>query len=317
MQAAYGKRGLVFKKTGRASMIIDANLKRLVQQALKEDIGPLDITTAAVIHKQKSGKFTIMAKQDCVICGMAIAELCFETVDSNTRFKPVVNEGMKISEGKAIAYVEGPVRGILSAERTALNFLCWLSGIATLANSFVEAVKGTKARILDTRKTIPTLRRLQKYAVKVGGGTNHRLGLYDQILIKDNHISSVLAQPSIVKDEKEAVKIALENVKRHAQKDVKVEIEVTSLTMLREALLHNPDIIMLDNMSINDIAEAVKIRDAHRIKIQDVGFKTLLEVSGNINLKNVRQVAETGVEMISIGSLTHSACSVDISLEPH
>jgi nicotinate-nucleotide pyrophosphorylase (carboxylating) len=297
-------------------MIIDAQLKKLIQQALKEDIGSMDITTTAIIHKQKIGRFTIMAKQDCVICGLSLTELAFEIVDSSIHFKPLVNDGMRVCQGKAIAYIEGPCRGILAAERTALNFLCWLSGISTLTSSFVEAVKGTKVKIMDTRKTIPTLRRLQKYAVKIGGGTNHRMGLYDQILIKDNHIGAAMAEPTIIKGEKEAIRYVLENAKKHAQKGVKIEIEVNSLDMLRVVLTYNPDIIMLDNMSTKDMAEAVKIRDAHRIKTQDVGFKALLEASGNINLNNVKETAQTGVDMISIGSLTHSAVSIDISLEP-
>ena len=169
-------------------MIIDAQLRRLMQQALKEDIGTRDITTNAIIHKSKKGKFVIIAKEECVICGLTLAELAFEIVDGTVRFKPVVNEGTKVLKGKAIAYVEGRCWSILAAERTALNFLSWLSGISTETNRFVEAVKGTKAQIMDTRKTIPTFRRLQKYAVRIGGGTNHRMGLYDQVLIKSNRL---------------------------------------------------------------------------------------------------------------------------------
>jgi nicotinate-nucleotide pyrophosphorylase (carboxylating) len=169
---------------------------------------------------------------------------------------------------------------------------------------------------MDTRKTIPTLRRLQKYAVKLGGGLNHRMGLYDQVLIKDNHLAAISCKPTIAKDETEAIKFALENAKRNAPKSRKIEIEVDCLDALKIALEHSPDVIMLDNMSIPQIKEAVKIRDAHRIKVGDVGFKVLLEVSGNVNLGNVREIAECGVDMISVGALTHSAPSVDISLEP-
>lgn len=297
-------------------MIIDAGLKLLIQKALKEDIGAGDITTTAVIAKSKKGKFVIIAKEECVVCGLNIAESVFETVDSTIRFKPTVNEGMKISEDKGIAYVEGSCLGILTAERTALNFLSCLSGISTLTNKFVEAVKGTKAKIFDTRKTIPGLRRLQKYAVRIGGGTNHRMGLYDQVLIKDNHLYSIMFEPTIAKRKKDAVGLALKNAKQNAPKNRKIEIEVTSLDMLRVALEYNPDIIMLDNISISDIKESVKIRDAHRIRIGDVGFKVLLEVSGGVNLENVRQIAECGVDMISVGALTHSAPAIDISLEP-
>jgi len=297
-------------------MIIDASIKKQIQQALKEDIGLGDITTTAAIHKDKKGDFIIIAKQDCVICGLTIAESVFETVDDTIRFKPLVNEGMKVTEQKVIAYIEGNCCSILSAERTALNFLCWLSGISTLTDYFVEAVKGTKAQIFDTRKTLPTFRRLQKYAVKIGGAANHRMGLYDQVLIKDNHIGAFLLKPTIAKDEKDAVRKVMENVKRCLPKGKKIEIEVSSLEMLKVALEYNPDIIMLDNMNINEIKEAVRIRDSYRIKIGDVGFKILLEVSGNVNLGNVKEIADCGVDMISIGALTHSAPSVDISLEP-
>ena len=297
-------------------MIIDAYTKKIIDQALKEDIGSGDITTATVVHKDKKGDYVLMAKQDCVICGLTICEAVFETVDDSTRFKPLVSDGTSVADGKALGYVEGSLRSILTAERTALNFLCWLSGISTLTNRFVEAVKGTKAHILDTRKTIPTLRRLQKYAVKAGGGTNHRMGLYDQVLIKDNHIASAMYPPASAKNDKEAVKYVMESAKKHATKNMKIEIEVQSLDMLKDALNYNPDIIMLDNMSVKNIEEAVRLRDAFRIKVGDVGFKVLLEVSGNVNLSNVRQIAETGVDMISIGALTHSAPSVDISLEP-
>ena len=296
-------------------MIIDSGLKRIIQQALREDIGPQDITTNAILQKSKKGKYVITAKEELVICGLSIAEVAFETVDESVRFKPLVNEGMAVEKSKAIAYVEGRCWPILAAERTALNFLCWLSGISTLTNKFVQAVKGTRSQIMDTRKTIPAQRRLQKYAVKIGGGTNHRMGLYDQVLIKDNHIASVLAEPSIAKTKKQAIKNIMEDAKRNTQKGKKIEIEIDKLDTLRTVLEYSPDIIMLDNMSIKDIKEAVRVRDAHRIKVGDVGFKVLLEASGNVSLKNVREIAECGIDRISIGALTHSAPAVDISLE--
>ena len=296
-------------------MIIDQGSKKIIQLALKEDIGPTDITSTSVLHRSKKGDFVLLAKQDCIVCGLVIAEAVFETVDSNVRFKPLVNDGDRVLGTKAIAYVEGNARSILTAERTALNFLSWLSGISTLTSVFVEEISSTKAKILDTRKTTPTLRRLEKYAVKIGGGYNHRVGLYDQVLIKDNHIAAIMAEPSIIKTESEAVKIALESAKQNAGKDKKIEIEVDSLDVLKIALDYNPDIIMLDNMSIEDIKEAVKIRDAHRISVGDVGFKVLLEVSGGVNIQKVASIAQAGVDRISIGALTHSAPAVDISLE--
>ena len=296
-------------------MIIDQGSKKIIQLALKEDIGPTDITSTSVLHRSKKGNFVLIAKQDCIVCGLVIAEAVFETVDSNVRFKPLVNDGDRVLGTKAIAYCSGNARSILTAERTALNFLSWLSGISTLTGVFVEEVNSTKAKILDTRKTTPTLRRLEKYAVKIGGGFNHRVGLYDQVLIKDNHIASIMAEPSIIKNEEEAIKFALESAKQNAGKDKKIEIEVDNLDALKVALDYNPDIIMLDNMSIEDIKEAVKIRDAHRISVGDVGFKVLLEVSGGVNIQTVASIAQTGVDRISIGVLTHSAPAVNISLE--
>jgi nicotinate-nucleotide pyrophosphorylase (carboxylating) len=296
-------------------MIIDAYIKNLIQQALKEDIGSRDITTSSIFHKSKNGEFVIIAKQEAVVCGLNIAEAVFDMLGPSTRFKPLVNEGIKVVQDKAVAYVEGPCWSVLSAERTALNFLCWLSGIATLTNKFVEAVQHTKAHIMDTRKTIPTMRRLQRYAVKIGKGVNHRMGLYDQVLIKDNHISLALSQPTIIRDKSEAVRDLLEKARLNAGKGKKIELEVDSMDMLNVALQLNPDIIMLDNMSIDNIRKSVEIRDAHRIKIGDVGFKVLLEASGNINLNNVKDIAECGVDRISIGALTHSAASADFSLE--
>ncbi|MFC1808130.1 carboxylating nicotinate-nucleotide diphosphorylase [Candidatus Omnitrophota bacterium] len=295
-------------------MIIDAYFKQLIYSALKEDIGSRDITTSAVVNKAKRGNYVIIAKQNCIICGLSLAEAIFETVDSGLRFKPLVSDGAQVSEGKTIAFVEGSCASILTAERTALNFLCWLSGISTLTDKFVGEVKDTKAKIMDTRKTIPTLRRLQKYAVKIGGGTNHRMGLYDQILIKDNHLGALGFEPGPITSLKDAVGISLDKARQHVQKRKKIEIEVDSLAMLSAALEKGPDIIMLDNMSIEDIEKSVKLRDQYRIKVGDVGFNVLLEVSGNVKLDNVKTIAQCGVDMISVGALTHSAPTADLSL---
>ena len=296
-------------------MIIDAYIKKIIQQALSEDIGTKDITTSSVLHKLKKGEFVIISRQESAICGLYITEAVFESVDSTVRFKPLVSEGTKVVKDKAVAYIEGACSSVLAAERTALNFLCWLSGISTLTNRFVELTKHTKAQIMDTRKTVPTLRRLQRYAVKIGGGVNHRMGLYDQVLIKDNHISLALSPPTVIKDKKEAISSLLEDAKLNAGKGRLIEIEVDLVEILETALKHNPDIIMLDNMSIEDIRKSVAIRDAYRIKIGDVGFKVLIEVSGNVNLGNVKEIAECGVDRISIGALTHSAPFADFSLE--
>jgi len=296
-------------------MIIDTNLRKMIQQALKEDIGAKDITTTSVLLKSKKGKFILTAMEDCVGCGLDIAEAVFEIVDAVVRFKPVVNDGMQVLDGKAIAYVEGPCWSILPAERTALNFLSWLSGISTLTSKYVEAVKDTRAKIFDTRKTTPGYRKLEKHAVRMGGGSNHRMGLYDQILVKDNHLLSLTLEPAMIKNQKDALISAIKSAKTNAPKGKRIEVEIDSLDMLKIALEHNPDIIMLDNMGVDKIREAVKIRDAYRVKVGDVGFKVMLEVSGNVGLNSVREIAECGVDMISVGALTHSAPAVDISLD--
>lgn len=296
-------------------MIIDVHIKKLIQRALKEDIGTRDITTNAILRKGKRGKFVVLAREESVISGLDIAEAVFEAVDTEVRFKPLVSDGMNVAKDKTIAYVDGRCWSVLAAERTALNFLCWLSGISSLTDRFVKAVKGTQAQIMDTRKTTPIFRRLQKYAVRMGGGVNHRMGLYDQILIKDNHIALTMTEPTAIKNKKDALKNVLKAIKERAGKDKKIEIEVDSLAMLKIALEYDPDIIMLDNMSIENMVQAVKIRDAYRMKAGDLGFKALLEASGRVSIDNVRSIAVTGVDRISIGALTHSAPSIDISLE--
>jgi nicotinate-nucleotide pyrophosphorylase (carboxylating) len=296
-------------------MLIDSYAKKLIELSLKEDIRSGDITSSLLLSKGKKAGFTIILRQDAVICGMAIAEACFETVDGSIRFKPLVMDGSHAVCGKALAYIEGNAISVLSAERTALNFLSWLSGISTLTDEFVRLVNHTKALIMDTRKTIPTLRKLQKYAVKAGGGTNHRMGLYDQVLIKDNHIALAFDKPVLMEQKKDIIRGLLKNAGQKALKNAKIEVEVDSLDILDVVLEAGPDIIMLDNMDIDSIAKAVTMRDSYRIKKGDVGFKSLIEVSGNVNLSNVRSIAECGVDRISIGALTHSPKAVDISLE--
>ncbi len=296
-------------------MIIKPKTKRIIEQALKEDIGAGDITTGSIIEKKQQGKFLILSNQPCVVCGMALAEACFGIVDKDVHFRPMVSDGAYVSKGKIVAHIEGRCYGVLIAERTALNFLGWLSGISTLTNKFVNAVKNYKAQIMDTRKTIPTLRYLQKHAVKIGGGKNHRMGLYDQILIKDNHLSIISNQLSVVSKKKIPVMVAIEKARKYEPKNKRIEIEVKNLGEFKKALSLDPDIIMLDNMKINDVKEAVCLRDVYRIKNEDIGFKTLLEVSGNVNLDNVAEIAQTGVDRISIGALTHSAPAIDFSLK--
>jgi len=267
--------------------------KGLIEQALKEDVGPGDVTTRAVIPPDVRGKGAILVKAHGVICGLQVAAEVFRAVDERISFRPRVREGEPVQPGDVVAEVEGPLRGILTAERTALNFLARLSGIATLTARFVDAVAPYRAVILDTRKTTPGWRVLEKYAVRCGGGRNHRMGLYDMVLIKDNHIAAC-----------GSISEAVRRV-RAAGVGVPVEVEVKNLDELREALKLGVDRILLDNFSVEDIAEAVKIAEG----------RVPLEASGGVTLDNVAAIAATGVDYISVGALTHSAPALDLSLE--
>ena len=267
--------------------------KGLIEQALREDVGPGDVTTRAVIPPGVRGKGAILVKAHGVICGLQVAAEVFRAVDERISFRPRVREGEPVQPGDVVAEVEGPLRGILTAERTALNFLARLSGIATLTARFVDAVAPYRAVILDTRKTTPGWRVLEKYAVRCGGGRNHRMGLYDMVLIKDNHIAAC-----------GSISEAVRRV-RAAGVGVPVEVEVKNLDELREALKLGVDRILLDNFSVEDIAEAVKIAEG----------RVPLEASGGVTLDNVAAIAATGVDYISVGALTHSAPALDLSLE--
>jgi nicotinate-nucleotide pyrophosphorylase (carboxylating) len=273
-------------------------VERIVKDALAEDLVSGDVTTDALIPSDLKGRASILVKKDGVLAGIDVAREVFRQVDRSLRFKALVKDGARVRKGKVVATVEGKVAGILRAERTALNFLQHLSGIATETARYVEAVSGTKAVITDTRKTIPGLRLLAKYAVRAGGGKNHRLNLGDGVLIKDNHLIALRAN-SVGLGE------AVEKARQHVPKNLKVEVEVESVPQAREALAAGADIIMLDNMKLEDMRKAVKL----------VKGKALLEASGGITLDNVRSVADTGVDLISIGALTHSAKALDISLE--
>ncbi len=273
---------------------------RLVTSALKEDIGRGDVTTRYCIPEDQMVKAVVVFKEGGIVCGMDAARLTFRLVDGAIKFKPLARDGDRVRAGKVVAKINGPARSVLTAERVTLNFLGHLSGIATLAAEYVKRARPYKVRIMDTRKTTPGLRYLEKYAVKVGGGHNHRMGLYDQVLIKDNHIK--------VKSSSENASVIQELVSRareRAPKGMKVEVEVQSLSTLREALKAKPDIIMLDNMSVAQMGQAVRV----------VGKRAKLEASGRVTLKNLRQIARTGVDMISVGELTHSVRSIDVALE--
>jgi nicotinate-nucleotide pyrophosphorylase (carboxylating) len=286
------------RKSGPMSPAERKQLRRVVSEALAEDVISIDITTEALVPPELEGKAVILVKRDGVLAGIDVAKEVFRQVDPSLQFKSVVNDGAKVGKGKVVATIEGKMASMLKAERTALNFLQHLSGIATETARYVDAVSGTKTIIMDTRKTIPGLRLLEKYAVRTGGGHNHRLNLSDGVLIKDNHLA-VLASCEVGLGE------AVKKARKYAPPTMKVEVEVESVKQAREALSAGADIIMLDNMKLKDMRRVVEL----------VHGKALLEASGGITLGNVRSVAETGVDFISIGALTHSAKALDISLE--
>ena len=279
----------------------------IIKAALKEDIGKGDITTSAIVDKFDSSKATIITKEDCVVCGLEIAEWLMAQIDYSVRFKPNCKDGQFVGASKELAFLEGHVSSVLRAERTMLNFLSFLSAIATKTKQHVDKVKRYGVKIMDTRKTIPLLRYLEKYAVFTGGGTNHRMGLYDQVLIKDNNIKAYSVE-RIAYSEKNKLKNLIEMARKRSLKGTKIEIEITNLEEFSDALSGNPDIIMLDNMASRDVKACVEIRRLSKIK-------PVLEVSGGITLDTVEEYAKTKVDMISIGSLTNDVKSIDMSLE--
>lgn len=274
------------------------DLRGLVDAWLAEDIGRGDVTTSSVVPSDVEGRARIEAREPCIVAGMNAASACFELVSDRfervLEFKEVVEDGGRVDAGDVIARIEGPLAPILTAERTALNLLARLCGVATMTRNYVEAVGGTGARIVDTRKTTPGLRSLQKHAVVVGGGSNHRFGLDDGILIKDNHLAAA-----------GGVSEALKRARANAPHGLRIEVEVATLQELEAALEGGAEAILLDNMTPDTVAEVVRI----------TAGRALLEVSGGINLDTVRSYAMTGVDLISVGALTHSAPSIDLALE--
>lgn len=272
-------------------------IETLIRLALEEDVGPGDWTTLWTVPEDARGQAVIVAKQDAVVSGMAVALQVFRTVDDRLECTPRVEDGQAVDHGHEILEVRGSLRSILTAERTALNFLGRLSGIATLSQRFAEAVRGTRARVVDTRKTTPGWRILEKEAVRHGGGANHRMGLHDMILVKDNHIAAA-----------GGITPALQAVERENRSGLPVEIEVSTLAELLEVMRRPPDRILLDNMSVEQLAEAVQ-------RVSNLGEpRPELEASGNVRLDTVRDIAMTGVDLISAGALTHSAPVADFSL---
>jgi nicotinate-nucleotide pyrophosphorylase (carboxylating) len=268
-------------------------LNELIRKALAEDIGPGDVTTAAALRGDETGRALATAKSELVVAGIEVFGSVFRTQDTALTFTPMNRDGEKAAKGEILAEISGSLASILTAERVALNLLQRMCGIATLTRRYVDEITGTKTKILDTRKTAPGLRILDKYAVRAGGGSNHRFALYDGVLIKDNHIAAV-----------GGIAEAVRRVRARVPHTLKIEVEVKNLRELEEALVAGSDAILLDNLGLPEMAAAVK----------RVAGKIPLEASGNITLECVREVAETGVDLISVGALTHSVSAADISL---
>ena len=280
-------------KNQKTSLELPAEISDCITRALEEDIGTGDVTTDTIVPADASLRGRIVAKQDGVVAGLEIARQVMLALDEGVMFLAQVEDGSKVSRGTVLANVEGPARALLTGERTALNFLGRMSGIATLTRRFVDTVSGTRAVILDTRKTAPGLRATDKLAVRLGGGQNHRTGLFDMILIKDNHI-----------DFAGSITAAVERA-RATETGLEIEVETRSLDNVREALELGVERILLDNMSTDTMREAVAI----------CGGRAKLEASGNVTLDNVLEVAGTGVDYISVGALTHSPAVFDVSLK--
>lgn len=276
----------------------EEEIRRAVRVALAEDVGSGDATTLATVPESATARAVMAAREPLVVAGLAVAEAVFQQLSASVECKRLVDDGQKANAGSGLLSLSGPARAILTGERVALNFLQRLSGVATLTARFVEAVQGTKAKILDTRKTTPGLRLLEKYAVRCGGGTNHRVGLFDRVLIKDNHLAALRGElPN-------AIGAAVSRA-RSQYPHLQVEVEADTLEQVQQAVEARADIILLDNMTTDQLRAAV----------QAVSGRAKTEASGGVNLQTVRAIALTGVDFISVGAVTHSAPAVDIGLD--
>ncbi len=276
---------------------MDDITRRLVKRALDEDIGSGDATSLALVPASAMAHAAIVARERLTVAGLTLAEMCFSEVDNTVKLKRMAEDGEPLESGSIILQLDGPAQSILSGERTALNFLQRLSGIATITAHYKEAIEGTGAQLMDTRKTTPGWRALEKHAVACGGGKNHRMGLYDMVLIKDNHLAAL-------HDEANPVATAVTRT-RKACPGLIIEVEADTLEQAEQAATARADIILLDNMTPEKLREAVQLVDG----------RSKLEASGSITLTNIRAVAETGVDFISIGALTHSSTAADIALD--
>ena len=278
--------------------LIEAQIEEIIDRALAEDLGWGDITTEALISSDQQGIASIVAKEQGILAGIDVAKTVFRRVDPELKMAVLLEDGAKVDSGSIITKVEGKVASILKAERVALNFLQRFSGIASETNRYVEAVKGLPVQITDTRKTTPGLRLLEKYAVRVGGGENHRMNLGDGILIKDNHLAALRSLGLNLKE-------VIARARQNASQRLKVEVEVSTVREATEAAEAGADIVMLDNMSLKNMRRATSI----------IHGRALIEASGGVTLDKIRAIAETGVDFISVGALTHSARALDISLK--
>ena len=297
-----------------------ADCLKLIEMALIEDTGSaslktaVDCTTQSVIPSGATASAAFVSRQQGIVCGVEIAKLALSKFAPDLSLEVVTEDGAAIAPGETIAVISGSAHQILMMERTCLNFMCRLSGISTLANTFAQKVVGTNAKILDTRKTTPGYRRLEKYAVGCGGGTNHRMGLYDAVMIKDNHLAFYKAWNKESKDAvAEGIALARKWIAENKATlpngaDTVLQLEVDTLEQFERALPHSPDIVLLDNMSNDQLKQAVATRDEKAAEI-------LLEASGGVNLNTIADIAKTGVDRISIGALTHSAVNFDIGLD--
>ncbi len=273
--------------------MVSRQIRKIIETALAEDIGTGDITTGAVVGSELPGKAQAWAKDDFVVAGIDIFKEVFCCLDDRTQFQLRASDGQLVKKGDVVAEISGRLFYILQAERVALNIFQRMCGIATLTRKYVEAVRGTKAKILDTRKTMPGLRVIDKMAVSIGGGFNHRMGLYDGVMIKDNHIAAA-----------GSITTAVEVQRKRLAHTLKIEVETKNLSEVQEALDCGVEIIMLDNMALEEMKKAVEL----------IAGRALVEASGNVNLQRVAAIAATGVDYISVGELTHSVRAADISL---
>jgi nicotinate-nucleotide pyrophosphorylase (carboxylating) len=278
--------------------------EQLVALALAEDLGAAgDITSRALIAESRPGTVDVVVRKNGVVAGLPVAEIVLRQLDRAARLETLVSDGTQVSAGTLVASVRGTWRSLLAAERTVLNFLMHLSGVATRTRQFVDAIAGSKAVILDTRKTLPGWRLLEKYAVRAGGGTNHRIGLFDGCLIKDNHLAAWRQDHP-----QDSIAGAIAAARSAVPAGIPIEVEVDTLAQLREALTAEPDIVLLDNMDATTIRQAVKLRD-------DLRPSVLVEASGGVSLETVGAIAAAGVDRISVGAITHSAPALDMAFD--